>query len=96
MSDISRTVTMTCGYGNTEFTRKYKVDDVAAADLANVKSKALALNASIAAGTDNGLSDFFRSDDYDDSDSNNVIGKFTGIVALQSESVEEYEINLNE
>ena len=95
MSDTKRSVTMTFGYGNTDFTRKYKFDGLDAAAMPNIKSKILAINASLAGGTDGGLGDFFRSDDYDDSDSNLIIGKFTGIVAAQSDNVEEEEIDLN-
>lgn len=89
MSEVKNSVTLTLGYSNTEFTRKWKIDGISDSDYANVKSKILAVNASLAAGTDDGLSDFFRSDDYDDSDSNNIVGKFTGIVAAQGESYQE-------
>lgn len=89
MSETKNSVIMTLGYSNTEFTRKFKIDGLSAAALPNVKSKILAINASLAGGTDGGLGDFFRSDDFDDSNSGLVVGKFTGIVAAQSESTEE-------
>lgn len=89
MSEIKNSVTLTLGYSNTEFTRKWKLDGLSAAALPNVKNKILAINASLAAGTDDGLADFFRSDDYNDSDPNLIVGKFTGIVAAQADSVEE-------
>ena len=95
MSETRNSVTLTLGYSNTEFTRKWKLDGLSAAALPNVKSKILAVNASIAGGTDDGLADFFRSDDFDDSDPNNIIGKFTGIVAAQAESTEVENIPLN-
>ena len=50
------------------------------------------MNASISGGTDDGLSDFFISDDYDASDPNNVIGKFSGIIAAQYEQTNVTEI----
>ena len=92
----STSVTMTLGYSGTEFTRKMKVANVQLSALNNVAAKAKAVNASLAGGTDGGLADFFRSDDYDASDSENIVGKFSGIVSVQSETVEETEINLNE
>ena len=49
-------------------------------------------NASIAGGTDGGLGEFFISDDYDASDSENIIGQFNGIVAAQYESTAVTEI----
>lgn len=95
MSTTTTSITVTFGYSNTDATTKYKfsVDDPTL--LNTVKAKALAINASIAGGTDGGLADFFRSEDFDDSDAENVVGKFSGIVALQSDSTEETVINLN-
>lgn len=94
MSDI-RTVTATLGFSNTESTRKMKFTDVSAEALANCKATAKAINASLAGGTDGGLKEFIRSDDYDASDPNNIVGEFTGIVALESYNGTETEINLN-
>lgn len=96
MSDPIRKVKMVFGYSNTDFTRTYNFAGLSAAAITNLKSNVMAVNASLAAGTDDGLADFFRSDDYDATDSENVIGKFTGIVALQSVVDEEEDINLNE
>ena len=75
---------------------RYKFDGVPDSALAGVKSAILAINASLAGGTDGGLKDFFRSDDFDDSDSSDIIGQFTGIVAAQIDSTQVTEINLNE
>lgn len=95
MSTITNSVTLTFGYSNTESTRNYKISGLSAADLTTAKAKILAVNASIAGGTDGGLTDFFRADDYDDSDVNNIVGKFSGIVAAKAESTEETVIPLN-
>lgn len=90
MSD-TKNATFTFGYSNTDFTRKYKFEGVSTANSA-IKAGILALNASLAAGTDGGLKDFFRADDYDASDSENIVGQFTGIVAAQVDAVEETTI----
>ena len=96
MADIKNSVTLTFGYGGTDFTRKYKFDGVSSAVLNDVKTGILAINASLTAGTDGGLKEFFRADDYDDSDPSDIIGEFTGIVAAQIDSTQVTEINLNE
>lgn len=95
MSDINNNVTLTLGYSNTESTRTWKIDGLSAAALPQIKSKILAINASLAGGTDGGLGDFFRSDDYDASNPNLIVGKFTGIVAAKAESTEVENIPLN-
>lgn len=92
---MSNYVQMTAGYSNTDFTRDYKISGVSSGELPNVKSRILAINASLAGGTDGGLGDFFRADDYDASDPEFIIGKFTGITAAQIVSEEKTEINLN-
>ena len=96
MSETVRKAKMVFGYSNTDFTRTYNFAGLSAAAITGLKSNVMAVNASLAAGTDNGLADFFRSDDYDASDSENIIGKFTGIVTLQSFVEEEEDINLSE
>ena len=73
-------VILTLGYTNTDFTRQFKIDNVDAGAFSSVKDNVLAVNASLLAGTDDGLAQFFLSDDYDATDSENVIGKFNGIV----------------
>ena len=83
---MANSATLTFGYTNTDFTRKYTFNNLSAADCAGLKAKVLALNASIEGGTDGNLGDFFISDDFDATDSENVIGKFNGIVAAQFES----------
>jgi hypothetical protein len=80
----SNSVTMTFGYSGTDFTRKYKFDNVSASALLGVKAGIKAVNASLEAGTAGGLSQFFVSDDF-----NGTIGSFTGITAAQIDSVTE-------
>lgn len=80
---MANSVIMTLGYTGTDFTRQFKIDNVEADALSSVKANILAVNASITAGTDDGLADFFLSDDYDATDSENIIGKCSGIVDAQ-------------
>lgn len=61
-------VQLTYGYVGTDFTRQFtisKIADSIAADESTIKSKILAINASLQAGTADDLANFFRSDDYD-------------------------------
>lgn len=81
---MTNSATITLGYVGTTFTRKYKFDGLTTSQVNALKNKVIALNDSIASGTDDGLSDFFISDDYDPT---NNIGKCKGIVAAQIESV---------
>lgn len=85
-------VTLTLGYSNTDFTRKYKFTDVESSALPAVKAKVQAYNAAIPAADKK----VFISDDFDDSDSENVIGEFAGIIAAQYDTVEETNIPLFE
>lgn len=91
---MTNAIKLTLGYDQTDFTRKItlgNVDDSIASDSASVKAQIQAINASIAGGTDGGLSTFFRSDDYD-----GVGGTFAGIVAAQIDSTEVTNIDLTE
>lgn len=94
MATEKNSVTLTMGYSNTDFTRKYKFEGLSAAVLDDVKANVLALNASIAGGTDDGFADFFRADDYDDTDAQNIIGKCTGIVAAEADETTTTVIDL--
>lgn len=95
MADLKNTVTLTLGYEGTDFARKMKFDGVADSLLADVKTKCKAVNASLKAGTDDGLGDFFRADDYA-AGASATIGTFNAITAAQIDSVEIEYINLNE
>ncbi len=80
---MTNSATITLGYTGTDFTRKYKFENLTSEQCAGLKAKVLALNASISGGTDDGLSDFFISDDYD---ATKGIGTFSGITAAQYET----------
>ena len=86
---MTNSATITLGYAGTTETRKYKFDGLTTAQCEGLKAKVLALNASISGGTDDGLSDFFISDDYD---AEAGIGTFTGIIAAQYEQTTVTEI----
>ena len=86
----TNSVILTFGYTGTEFTRNYKIADVSNEDLETVKAKIRAYNADIPAADKK----VFISDDYDDSDSENIIGEFNGIVAAQVDMVNETVIPL--
>lgn len=75
----TNSVQLTLGYSGTDFTRKIKFNDVETGSLSSVKSKILAYNANVPAADKK----VFISDDYDDSDDENIIGEFSGIVAAQ-------------
>ena len=96
MSEVNNKVKITLGYTNTDFTRNMQFNGVSDSIAAGVKTKCKAVNASLAAGTAGGLSTFFRADDYDATDTENIVGNFSGIVAAQIDSTEVEYINLNE
>ena len=85
-------IAVTLGYSNTDFQRTYKIADVDSDALPNVKTKIRAYNANIPAADKK----VFISDDYDASDSENIVGEFTGIIAAKIVQDEEEDINLNE
>lgn len=88
MSTTTNSITLTMAYQGTDFTRKYKLDNVAAGSLASVKAKVLAYNESIPAAD----KQIFISDDYD---ATQGIGELASITAAQYETVEYTRINLN-
>lgn len=92
---MANSVTLTFGYKGTDFTRKYKFDDVENGALSSVKANVFAFNASIAGGTAGDVDKFFISDDYDASDPQNVVGELASITAAQYDAVETTIINLN-
>lgn len=91
MSEIKNSVTLKFGYTNTDSSRQYTFAGVSNAALSGIEPAMLAINASLAAGTDDGLSAFFRSDDFDDSTAT-VVGVFNKITEIRIESVEEVKI----
>lgn len=82
----STSVTLTFGYADTDFTRKYKFENVANAALSGIADKCKAINQSLAGGTAGGLSSFFLSDDGN---------TFCSIVAAQSDCASVNVIDLN-
>lgn len=88
---VSNSVTLTMAYTGTDFTRKYKLDNVSDSALSTVKAKVLAYNANLPAAD----KQIFISDDYDASDPEDIIGSLASITAAQYESVEYTRINLN-
>lgn len=75
---MSAIANITFGYDGTDFKRNYALelaDSIAPADRNDfVRNAVKAINASIAGGTDGGMSAFFLADDY-----NGTIGAFSGI-----------------
>lgn len=86
MAEQNITVNVKLGYKNTDFTRTYGIDDVARADLELIQDKIDAINASISAGTDGGMSSFFLADDYDSTED---IGTMIGIIEAEAVIIEE-------
>lgn len=91
---MANSVTLTFGYKGTDFTRKYKFDDVATSALASVKANVLAFNESVTGGASSagGLDTFYISDDYD---AVNNVGELASITAAQYDAVTTTIINLN-
>ena len=88
---MANTVTLTFGYKGTDFTRKYKFDDVETGALSSIKANVLAFNASVTGGASSagGLDTFFISDDYDAA---NNVGELASITAAQYETTTVTEI----
>lgn len=91
---MSKTLKITLGYSNTDFTRQYKIEHDAIGTPEQAEAAINALNASIAGGTDGGFADFFRADDYDATDPNNIVGKCIGVVSAQIDALNEYQLNI--
>ena len=89
----NNSIKLTLGYEGTDFTRNMTISGVADSLVSGVKTRIKAVNASIAGGTDDGLTDFFRAEDYD---STQGIGTFTGITAAVVTTTETTHINLDE
>ena len=88
---MANSVTLTFGYKGTDFTRKYKFDDVETGALSSIKSNVLAFNAAVTGGLSSadGLAEFFIRDDYDASEN---IGELASITAAQYETTTVTEI----
>ena len=86
---MANSITLTLGYEDSDFTRKMKLDNLADENIVanDVRTKAKAVNASLAGGTAGGLSTFFLGDNGE---------HFTGITAAQIDSVEEQYLDLSD
>ena len=84
-------VTLKLTYNGTEFTRSVKLTDVSTDALPDVKDKIIAINASLASGTDDGMAQFYVSDDNDLSQN---IGTLKKITSATIECIEETLITL--
>lgn len=62
MNETYQDVELYLGYNNSEFIRTITISNVSLSALADVKSKCMAVNASLAASTDGGMSNFFVDD----------------------------------
>ena len=89
MSEIKNDVILKFGYTNTESRRQYTFSGVSAAALSGIESGIQAINASLDARTDGGLSSFFRADDYDEATNTGI---FNQIVEGRIESTEDITI----
>lgn len=92
MADIS--VTLTFGYEGTDFTRKYKFDNVQAGALSSIKANVMQFNDEVAEDTEELIKGFFISDDFN-TEGEQIVGQLKGIIAAQYETVEYRRINLN-
>lgn len=93
----NNSVILTLGYSGTDFTRQMRIDNVDNGALSSVKANIIAFNASITGGLSaaDGLAEFFISDDYDNSDPENIVGEFNSIVGAQiiEESTTIFDLN---
>lgn len=62
MVDTYQDVELYLGYDNSNFVRTVTINNVSMSALTDVKSKCMAINASLAASTDGGMSNFFVDD----------------------------------
>ena len=83
MTDVQ--VKLTCSYSNTDLTHQYAFD-CAESLVSGVRNKVKAINASLAGGTDGGMSTFFLS-----ADGHNL----TKISDARIVSLEEYPIDVD-
>lgn len=62
MAEIFNDVQLYIGYDNSDAIRTMTISNVSASALVDVKTKCMAINASLNASTDGGLKDFFVDD----------------------------------
>lgn len=75
---------LTFGYEGTDFTRTNEFEVADSIQPADIVTGIKAINASLSAGTSDGLDTFFVSDDYDAAQS---IGAFNAIIGAKTSSI---------
>ena len=85
---MTNNIKLGLGFAGTNFSRQMTINDVAEDDAAieTVRAKVKAVNASLKGGTSDGLSDFFRADDFD---STLNIGALNAITSCEISNVDE-------
>ena len=87
---MSKTLSVTTAYNNSDQTRTYNLEIADSLEPATVQANIIALNNSIASGQVNDLVNLFVSDDYDSSDGT---GTLTGITAAKIQKITETPIS---
>ncbi len=88
---MANNIKLDLGYANTDFTRQYTINNVAdsiASGKEAIRSGVKAINASLAAGTDEGLSAMFRADDYDAAESIGAFNHINSVTIVEKEIIE--------
>lgn len=62
---MADSIQLTFGYEYSDLERTYEFDIAESLSSADIKARVLAVNASLAASTDGGLAEFFKSDEGD-------------------------------
>lgn len=88
---VSYSVSLTLGYKDSDFTRKYVFDDVEAGSLSSVKANVMEYNDNLPEADKM----IFIADDFDDSDQTAVVGTLKGIVSAQYAVTTTTKIPLN-
>lgn len=89
---MANNIKLEFGYANTDFTRQYTINNVADSIAADgkeaIRAGVKAINASLAAGTDDGLSAMFRSDDFDAQESIGAFNHINSVTIVEKEITE--------
>ena len=84
---MNNSLKVVLAYTGTDFKRAYNFTDVTQEAITSAKNKILAINASLQAGTSDGMDTFFLSDDYDGTN-----GKLEKIEKATAYMVEEVDL----
>lgn len=85
MSTVTTKLSLDCTYTGTDFTRRYTMSGVSAAQLPSIESDVDAINASLAAGTAGGMSTTFISDDFNASQGIGYLAKISKALITSTE-----------